>query len=290
MNMMIKTAKEAITAAGLAWKVDTQDVFFGKRDGLKKYDDAKAIVREDTGGILGIVGNRYVPIQNEEVFSFLDSFVDSGDVFYKAANSYKEGRIISVDLSLSREDKHIVRLGDSIETVIRVVTSHDGSERLSARLLMNRLVCKNGLVRPDTCFAFRVKHTEGAKIAIENGKELLNVARVFGSEMAETARRMAATQVTSKSARAYVLKVLNVEGKELQTRTENKLEEILALGNHGLGNNGSTLWDAYNGITEYADHHISVRGGNDRLTSSTLGGGLQLKERAYAVAQEFIAA
>lgn len=288
-QMEIRTAKEAIQKSGLDWKVSLQGILYKDGDRIQSYEDSKLIVREDSKDVLGVVGNRYVPIQNEDVFSFLDSFVDDGDVLYKSANSYKNGRVISVDLSLTRENKFNVRVGDDIETVIRVVTSHDGSERLSARLLMNRLVCTNGMVRPETCFAFRVKHTESAKVQIENGKELINVARVFGKEMAENARRMALTPFTKEQSRKYINTVLGIkEENEASTRTENKRDEILALAVRGTGNNGSSLWDAYNGITEYADHKISVRGDNDRLTSSVLGSGLRLKERAYTVAQELI--
>lgn len=288
MNMMIKNAREVIEKAGLNWKVRKSDVFFNGNFGVEEYKDSKAIVREDNGQVLGIVGNRYVPIQNESVFEFLDKFIDNEDVYYSKANSYKDGRVVSVDISLSREDRHTIRVGDDVETLIRVITSHDGSERLSARLLVNRLVCQNGLVRPNTCFAFNTKHTVNAGRAINNGADLLNVARVFGKEMAETARRMANTITTSEKQREYVLKVLNVGEKEIGTRQEHKAEEIIALGKNGKGNNGTSLWDFYNAFTEFSDYHIKTRGENDRLTSSTLGAGLLLKERAYTVAQEFI--
>ena len=288
MNMMIKNARDVIEKAGLNWKVRKSDVFFNGNFGVEEYKDSKAIVREDNGQVLGIVGSRYVPIQNESVFEFLDKFIDNEDVYYSKANSYKDGRVISVDISLSREDRHTVRVGDDIETLIRVITSHDGSERLSARLLVNRLVCQNGLVRPNTCFAFNTKHTLNAGKAINNGFDLINVARVFGKEMAETARRMANTTTTSAKQREYILKVLNVTEEAIGTKQENKLEEIIALANNGKGNVGRTLWDNYNGVTEYADYHIRTRGDNDRLTSSVLGSGLVLKERAYTIAQEFI--
>lgn len=289
--MTIRTAKEAITAAGLNWKVSKRDVFFRGMDDLKEYADAKAIVRDDSDKVLGIVGGRYVPIQNEEVFSFLDTFVENDEVHYKSANQYNGGRVISVDLSLNRQSSHNIRVGDDIETIIRVITSHDGSQKLQARLLMNRLVCSNGMVRPHTCFAFSVKHTESAQIRIENGRELLSVAQVFGAEMAENARKMANTLVSSAATREYVNRVLGIKtGEERHTKTDNKRDIIIALGVRGIGNRGGTLWDAYNGVTEFADHHISTRGDSDRLTSSVLGAGLKLKERAYEVAQEFIAA
>ena len=144
------------------------------------------------------------------------------------------------------------------------------------------------MVRPNTCFAFNVKHTASSLIKIENGFELIKVAQVFGREMAEKARQMAETLITPKAQREYVLRVLGVKDGDMETRTENKLDDILALGVRGMGNTGRSLWDAYNGVTEFADHHIATRGENDRLTSSVLGAGLQLKERAYTVAQEFV--
>lgn len=289
LGTIITKAKEAIEAAGLNWKVSKRDVFYRSEGGMNEYTDAKAIVREDNQAVLGIVGPRYSVIQNADAFEPLDEFVDSGEMFYKSANSYKRGAVVSVDLSLTGEkSRHNIRVGDDIETLIRVITSHDGSEKFQARLVMNRLVCSNGLVRPHTCFAFNVKHTISAKARIANGMELIRVAQVFGAEMAENARRMAETLVTSKTTREYVLRVLGVKDGEMETRTENKVEAMVALAHRGMGNNGRSLWDAYNGVTEYADHHIAVRGENDRLTSSVLGAGLQLKERAYAVAQELV--
>jgi phage/plasmid-like protein (TIGR03299 family) len=289
LKMNITTAKEAIEAAGLNWTVSKRDLFFRGMDEMKGYEDSKAIVRDDTDEVLGIVGSRYNVIQNANAFELLDEFVDSGEAKYKSAHSYKGGKVVSMDLSLTRENMHTVRVGDDIETVIKVVTSHDGSEKFSARLLMNRLICSNGMVRPNTCFAFNVKHTASAGDRIANGMELLNVARVFGAEMAENARKMANTYFTMNATREYVNRVLGIKkDDELATKTENKREAIISLAVRGLGNNGSTLWDAYNGVTEYADHHINTRGDNDRLTSSVLGSGLQLKERAYTIAQEFV--
>lgn len=289
MNMEIRTAKQAIEAAGLNWKVSKRDIFYRGMDEMKGYDDAKAIVREDNESVLGIVGNRYTPIQNAEVFSFLDSFIESDEAKYKSANSYKNGRVISVDLLLTREDIHTVRVGDNIETVIRVVTSHDGSQKLHASFLMNRLVCKNGLVVPGEQFGFVTKHTENCRVVMENGRDLIQTARTFGIKFAEQARKMSGTILTANATREYVNRVLGIKkDEETATRTDNKRDEILALAYRGLGNTGRSLWDAYNGVTEYADHHISTRGDNDRLSSSVLGTGLQLKERAYTVAEEFI--
>lgn len=293
MLLNCKTAREAIHSAGLDWKVALKDLFFGEKADPRLYPDSKAIVRADTNDVLGIVGARYVPIQNEEVFSFLDSFIDTDEAKYKSAQQYKGGRVLSVDLTLSRESIHTVRVGDDIETIIRVITSHDGSEKLQAQLMMLRLVCLNGATRAQASFGFSVKHTESARVVLANGYDLIQVARTFGAEFAERAREMNALTLSRDALTHYVKCVLGIEKEkeeDIPTRTANKVRDITALAIRGKGNTGRSLWDAYNGVTEYADHHISVKGTNDRLTSSVFGAGRTLKDRAYEVAGTFLKA
>jgi len=52
---------------------------------------------------------------------------------------------------------------------------------------------------------------------------------------------------------------------------------------HGQGNGQNTVWDLYNGYTEWVDHY---RQSDDdkRLVSSTIGTGVGLKEKAFKVA------
>jgi len=36
----------------------------------------KAVVRSDTGDVLGVLGNSYIPVQNYQAFGFLDAIVE----------------------------------------------------------------------------------------------------------------------------------------------------------------------------------------------------------------------
>src|SRR4051794_8905870 len=66
------TAREAIEAAGLNYLVELKSITTSNG---KEVAFRKATVRTDTGDVLGVVGNTYVPCQNHQCFSFLDAVV-----------------------------------------------------------------------------------------------------------------------------------------------------------------------------------------------------------------------
>ena len=92
------TAKQAIEAANMDWAVATHQVFveIPHADGLGGYyvkaDGKMATFREDTGTILGIVGNRYHAIQNTEAFSAFDAIVGAGDAIYQTVGTLWGGK------------------------------------------------------------------------------------------------------------------------------------------------------------------------------------------------------
>ena len=52
--------------------------------------------------VLGVVGQRYVPVQNEELFAFGDNILDGGGR-WETAGSIRGGRVVFGSLALERE-------------------------------------------------------------------------------------------------------------------------------------------------------------------------------------------
>src|SRR5476651_1657080 len=73
------TSAEAIRAAGLDWRVD---LFTACVLG-KPIPDSYGVVRMDRREPIGVVGKRYVPIQNVEAFAFLDHLIGEGHAVYE---------------------------------------------------------------------------------------------------------------------------------------------------------------------------------------------------------------
>ena len=68
------TSEEAIKKSGLDWEVEKRQIFCpGSSDmEFQVVPDAFAVVRKTDHKPLGVVGARYVPLQNRVAFSFFD--------------------------------------------------------------------------------------------------------------------------------------------------------------------------------------------------------------------------
>ena len=70
------TVQEAITAAGLDWKVELRRLTMP--DGREVPN--RAVVRSTDESLLGVVGPDYEPLQNSDALAWFQPFVDSGMV------------------------------------------------------------------------------------------------------------------------------------------------------------------------------------------------------------------
>ena len=100
------TSDEAIKVAGLDWEVIPTPIIVNG----KEVDDYKANVRSSDGKILGVVGNKYKIIQNNQAFTFTDELIGD-DCKYETAGSLFGGRKIFLLARLPRTQI----LGDDID-------------------------------------------------------------------------------------------------------------------------------------------------------------------------------
>jgi hypothetical protein len=63
------TAREAIEASGLNYRVERKSLATTE---VTAVPQRKGVVRSDTGDVLGVVGNGYIPVQNYQAIGFLD--------------------------------------------------------------------------------------------------------------------------------------------------------------------------------------------------------------------------
>ena len=93
------TVREAIRLAGLDWKVELRPICTNDSDNFA-IDSHRAVVKEGTSSILGVVGQSYHPLQNTEAFEWFEPFLENDFAtleleparktwnMYNAVNSY----------------------------------------------------------------------------------------------------------------------------------------------------------------------------------------------------------
>ena len=225
--------------------------------------------------VLGVVGERYVPLQNEDLFDFADNLLDNGGR-WETAGSIKGGRVVFGALALEREtvlDPNGV--SDKINTYLLVNTSHDGSIAIQASITPVRVVCANtlnlalgnrgrgGSVKQ----SFKIRHTQTAQGKVAVAREALGLANAYMDEFDKMASAMIETEIT----KAQFDKIVELaypmpkdDAKKVSlTKHANKIDLINDIYVGDFNNTISgTAWGALNALTERLDWHRAGRRGN----------------------------
>lgn len=225
--------------------------------------------------ILGVVGERYRILQNEELFDFGDALLDGGGR-WETAGSIKGGRQVFGSLALEREtvlDPSGVE--DKINSYLLVNTSHDGSIAIQASVTPVRVVCANtlnlalgsGVGRNRTTKqSYKIRHTQTAQGKIQAAREALGLANAYMDEFDLMAKAMIEQTITQDKfmdmvLTAYPRPEADKKGAVSKWDTKVQLIEDIYTGefNHTIA---GTAWGALNAMTERLDWHRSARKGN----------------------------
>ena len=234
--------------------------------------------------ILGVVGERYHVMQNEDLFSFGDNILDGGGR-WETAGSLKGGRVVFGSLALERETVlDPSGVADKIKTYLLINTSHDGSIAIQASITPVRVVCANTLnvalnrtkKKGGVKQSFKIRHTQTASGKVQIARETLGMANAYMNEFDIMAKSLFATEVNAKMFNDIILAAYpkpEADAKGAFKKWENKVDVIndIYTGEFN-GMIAGNAWGAYNALTERLDWYRSARGGsNESILASASG-------------------
>ena len=225
--------------------------------------------------VLGVVGERYRVLQNEELFDFGDALLDGGGR-WETAGSIKGGRQVFGSLALEREvviDEKGV--GDKINSYLLVNTSHDGSIAIRASVTPVRVVCANTLNlalgtgvgrNRSTKQSFKIRHTQTAQGKVQAAREALGIANAYLDQFSIMANELIQREITQDKFMdiiklAYPMPEDDKKGAMSKWNTKVELIENIYQSDTTKMISG-TAWGALNAMTERIDWWRSARGGN----------------------------
>jgi len=280
------TAQEAIKAAKLDWKVELRPVHV---DG-NLVDESFGVKRLDNNKVLGIVGARYEPIQNEDSFSFFDEVIEQGQAYYDTAGSLFEGRKVFISAQLPGKLFLKNNPQDTMEKFVLLSTSHNGTSGLCLQIVTVRVVCKNTLSMAlnGATNQIKIRHTKSYKDKVNEAQKTLELVNGYYDDLQAVIDSLSTSKMTTQEAitmteRLFPAKDVN----DIPTRTVNTRAEVLKLFKSGVGNVGETKWDYVNAISEFTTHNRGTRiadGGNEdesKMASLLFGSGAALNQKAF---------
>lgn len=286
----VSTAYDALEAAGLNFAVEQAPIInsaTGKTSDLKK-----SLYRSDTNEELGIVGMKYHPVQNFTAFSYFDSVCELYGATYSSAISVNGGAQIILKARFPHVD--LINKNDEVMKEFILINGHDGIVGLRADFMLERLVCTNGLRASfkgvDSSFKF--KHTLNVKPRMADALLVLDNGIKYFDHFITMSTMLTQKHVDDVMVKKFLDEVVGEitpksdEGSHGNNSREKKRDAIEDLFLHGKGNNGDTLFDLYNGATEYADHFFGKE--DTRLKYNYLGEGIKFKEQAFSVASSML--
>ena len=283
-----KTTAEMLDAANLSkWNVRLEDMPVPSH--LTSDKDYQYVIRTNPfdnsqKDILGVVGERYHTMQNEDLFSFGDNILDGGGR-WETAGSLKGGRVVFGALALERETiLDPSGVADKVKTYLLINTSHDGSIAIQASITPVRVVCANTLnlalrttkKKDGVKQSFKIRHTQTASGKVAVARETLGLANAYMDSFDIMAKAMIEKEVNAKSFNDIILAAYPKPEKDAKgaiKKWENKVDTIndIYTGEYN-GMIAGNAWGAFNALTERLDWYRSARGGNNESILASASG------------------
>lgn len=248
---------EMLDLASLSgWNVHEEDIALESGD-ARFVTPAKAIVA--TIGtetvVLGVTGERYRIVDNEDAFKFLQSLHDGAR--WETAGAIKDGRVVFGTIAFDRDfviDPNGV--SDRVSSYLLCHTSHDGSTALGGGVTPIRVVCKNTLnvALGNIKNTFKIRHTQKASERMAAEAALWRQANVYMDAFEVEAQALYAAPVTTKQYLAVVDDLFpkpEEDKKGSFSKWENRRGLYVQAWN-GKPNAGikNTAWGVFNALTE----------------------------------------
>lgn len=282
------TLEEVITRGGLDYEVALHDLQSNvvTPDGVTRVDFTQSgVIRMDTLTPLGVVGERYTPIQNADAFEPLQYLHDEGFIEkFEQAGTLGDGQRAFIIARLSKD----ISLTDEHHARVLFSTTHDGSGAYSVRAIAARLFCANQIPRLSKLgkSVMSIRHTTSATQRVQHVRAaVLDEIRWF-DEYAVGYEQMLNTTVDTARTSAFVNQVAPMPPRAKATVRQwnagEKRQRDLMGRIHGAYNENiaGTVASLFQGAVEYSDY--DARGNNaERIL---LGRDLAFKQRAWDAA------
>jgi phage/plasmid-like protein (TIGR03299 family) len=264
-----------VTTAGVT-KVDCTD----------KYMTVRTNPESGATEYLGIVGEDYGVVQNEQVAETLNLLVDESGAHFETAGSMRKGRSVFVTMKLPTA-MQIAGI-DDMDLYLAATTSHDGTASLRLDATPVRIVCANtqrmAYDRSRASYTFR--HTSNVTSKISEARQALGLMWRAFADFETEAEKMINEALTMGEFERIVAELWPLADDASDAAKNNAkqrgstLRYLIRDADTQKAIKG-TRWAGYQAITEYLDHFAPAKTDTVRATRALTGAGADLKARAF---------
>lgn len=167
---------DALTSAGLDYSAEKRPMYI---DNGVLVPNAFASVKTDTDEVLGVVGNQYIPVSNRDAFAISEEIVNQGWGNYEVGGpAYGNKNTLNYSKSFLVVRGDDFEVGDDLfNSFVVFNNSFDGTSGVTYRIICQRVVCMNGMVRflggKKSQLQINIQHSKTAQDKIESAKLIM---------------------------------------------------------------------------------------------------------------------
>lgn len=233
-----------------------------------------AIIRPDTGAVLGVHGQRYKPVKHDDIINSMMDAVKESDItadYELSVDVFEDGRKMKGTIMFP--DQVIEpQVGDYIQFRVQFYNSYDGAWAFQQAADGLRLWCLNGCTTPDTIARTFAKHTANISLAGSSAK-MLGGLDIFRNQE-DTFRQYQRQHVTQDEVTNFLETTLClVPQKSGKPKVNNaRLEELSGQYVEEAKSLGSNVWALYNALTYWGSHaaHSKMPENAMRIRNNTI--------------------
>jgi phage/plasmid-like protein (TIGR03299 family) len=235
---------------------------------------------------LGVVGEDYTTVQNEQVADVLDKLVDESGARFETAGSMRGGKSVFVTMKLPTGMK--IAGTDDLDLYLAATTSHDGTQALRVDATPVRIVCANtqraALARTKGFYVFR--HTSNVHSQISQAREAMGLMWKYLDAFQAEAEKMLNETLTMGAFEKVTdeLWPLADDATDQTKRNHRQRGAVLRYLIRDADTQAAikgTRWAGYQAITEYVDHYAPAKDASTRASRAVIGPVADLKTRAF---------
>jgi phage/plasmid-like protein (TIGR03299 family) len=271
----------AITS-NLDWTISKRPLVFPLANGeLQTVPDKYGIVRDDNDSFLGVVSRDYEVVQNSELLNLINPMVEEGLLTVQNMGYLNNGSKVFAQARIN-QDFQVV--GEDYRAFITLLNGHTGNASVAIGATATRVICGNTFSMAYSDLSERYRHQVGVNERVLESKAVLNYVNGAMAKYAQSVEKLATTPCSSTQFRNAL--------EEIYLKDANKIRNIEVLNNlfySGAGNEGRTMYDALNSVTDYSSNR-SRKTESGRFNYTNFGKGATINRRAMAVLTELVPA
>ena len=193
-----RTIEEVLEICKLNWTVKQENLYL---ENGKKIPNVKMNIREDNEICLGIVSDRYKPVNNEEAFNFVDNLIKDHEIEVENAGCFNNGENVYIIADIG--SRYIDVIDKTVNCKLVFCNAHNGKGSIKVNVLP--LIDNYPInIKAHSKRSWNAMHTKSVSKKMDLANKTLDFSKNYFEALISDTNRYASIKVSDINKLAFI--------------------------------------------------------------------------------------